>query len=301
MYPVLENSVTFYLEWLVEDPETGKWVSGPAVSPENTFIAPDGSRSQISMGPAHDQQVIWQLFSDYLKASEVLGIQKELVTRVAGVRENLAGPQTGSDGRLMEWRGEFAEAEPGHRHISHLFAMHPGSQINKEDTPELMKAAEKSLDHRIANGGGHTGWSAAWLISQYARLGNAAKANESLNTVLVKSTSPNLFGQHPPFQMDANFGATAGIAEMLIQSHAGYIHLLPALPAEWQTGEVTGLKARGGFMVDIAWENGALTSAAVTSIAGNSCDVVYKDFRKSLTFGKAGEQKEVKITPQHSW
>ena len=286
MYPVMEGAVRFYMDWLVEDPETGKLVSGPAVSPENSFIAPDGSRCQISMGPAHDQQVIWQLFSDYIYASDILGIGKELVGHVKNAREQLAGPEIGSDGRLMEWANEFPEAEPGHRHISHLFAMHPGSQINIVDAPELMKAAGKSLDYRIDHGGGHTGWSAAWLISQYARLQDGEKAEESLNTVISRSASPNLFGQHPPFQMDANFGSTSGIAEMLIQSHAGYIHLLPALPSDWETGEVKGLKARGGFEVDITWENRQVTEAKITSLFGNPCEVLYNGDKKILTLAK---------------
>ena len=205
MYPVLKGSVEFYMDWLVEHPVTKELVSGPAVSPENSFIAPDGSRSQISMGPAHDQQVIWQLFTDFISASNELLVKDEFIAQVKNAKEKLAGPKIGSDGRLMEWAEEFPEVEPGHRHISHLFALHPGAQINLEQTPELAMAAKKSLDHRIANGGGHTGWSAAWLINQYARLQEAEKAKESLNTVLSKSTSPNLFGQHPPFQMDANF------------------------------------------------------------------------------------------------
>lgn len=283
MWPVLEDAVKFYLEWLVAEPGTGRLVSGPAVSPENTFIAPDGSHCQVSMGPAHDQQVIWQLFSDYLDASEILGIENDMLEKVAGAKERLAGPEIGEDGRLMEWRENFAEAEPGHRHISHLFAMHPGSQINIKDTPGLMQAAEKSLDYRLAHGGGHTGWSAAWLISQYARLAKAQKAKESLNTVISKSTSPNLFGQHPPFQMDANFGTTAGIAEMLIQSHAGYIHLLPALPVEWSEGSVKGLKARGGFTVDMAWEKGELVKVIITSQKGKPCEVMYQDRINTLS------------------
>ena len=276
MYPVLKGSVEFYLDWLIEDPTTGKLVSGPAVSPENSFIAPDGSRSQISMGPTHDQQVIWQLFNDFVFASNELGNRDELVKQVAEAKEKLATSKIGSDGRLMEWAHEFPETEPGHRHISHLFALHPGGQINMEHTPELAAAAEKSLDHRIANGGGHTGWSAAWLINQYARLQESEKALSSLKVVLSKSTSPNLFGQHPPFQMDANFGSTAGIAEMLIQSHAGMIHLLPALPEEWQTGSVKGLKARGGYEVDIEWENGALVSAHIYSDNDDKIRIKYK-------------------------
>ncbi|MCE4563439.1 glycoside hydrolase family 95 protein [Maribellus sp. CM-23] len=294
MYPVLKGASEFYVDWLVSDPETGKLVSGPAVSPENTFIAPDGSRSQISMGPAHDQQVIWQLFTDFIYASEELGMENDFVREVKEVRQELAGPKIGSDGRLMEWAHEFPEVEPGHRHISHLFAVHPGEQINTWDTPELVNAAKKSLDYRIANGGGHTGWSAAWLISQYARVFEGDNAKNSLNTVLRKSTSPNLFGQHPPFQMDANFGTTAGIAEMLLQSHAGVLHLLPALPEEWPEGSVKGLKGRGGFVVDMNWKNSRLVSAKIYSEKGGKIRLLYNSDYTELSL-EPDETNEYKV------
>ncbi|MDY7394509.1 glycoside hydrolase family 95 protein [Aureibaculum sp. 2210JD6-5] len=295
MYPTLKGSVEFYMDWLVKDPKTGKLVSGPAVSPENTFIAPDGSKSQISMGPAHDHQVIWQLFTDFLMASNELGIDSDFTKKVATSLEQLDGPKIGSDGRLMEWAEEFPEAEPGHRHISHLFAVHPGAQINLEQTPKLALAAKKSLDYRIENGGGHTGWSAAWLINQYARLAEPEKAKASLETVLAKSTSPNLFGLHPPFQMDANFGATAGITEMLLQSHTGTINLLPALPKAWKTGSVKGLVAKGGFVVDLAWKDGKLTTAQIKAIHNGGIKIKYgaKEISKTM---KAGESFEFKAS-----
>ncbi|MDR1221685.1 MAG: glycoside hydrolase family 95 protein [Tannerella sp.] len=292
MYPALRGSAEFYAGWLVENPETGKLVSGPAVSPENTFVAPDGSHCQISMGPAHDQQVIGQLFQDFLMASDELGIADEFVEKIKDSRERLAGPQVGSDGRLMEWAEEFPEAEPGHRHISHLFALHPGLQINREHTPELAEAAKRSLDFRIASGGGHTGWSAAWLISQYARLHEAEQACKNIHAVLSKSASPNLFGQHPPFQMDANFGTTAGIAEMLVQSHEGNIRLLPALPARWPAGTVSGLKARGGYELDITWENGKLLSAVIHATRDGDVEVKYGDTKRLLSL-KAGEKATI--------
>lgn len=281
MYPVLKGAVEFYMDWLVTDPKTDKLVSGPAVSPENTFVAPDGSQCQISMGPTHDQQTIWQLFDDFEMASEALQINDAFTQEVADAKGRLLETRIASDGRIMEWAQEFPEAEPGHRHISHLFAVHPGSQINLLQTPELAEAVSKSMDYRISHGGGHTGWSSAWLISQYARLHRAEKAKESLDKVLEKSLNPNLFTQCPPFQIDANFGTTAGIAEMLLQSYiyeqgAYIIQLLPSLPEGWKNGKFSGLKARGGFEVSVEWKDGVMVRAEIKSLLGNPFRVWYR-------------------------
>lgn len=242
------------------------------------------------MGPAHDQQVIWHLFKNFIDASNALKIKDDFVQSVVEAQEKLIKPKIGSDGRLMEWNKEFEEAEPGHRHMSHLFALHPGYQIDINKTPELALAAKKSLDFRIKNGGGHTGWSAAWLINHYARLGEAENAKQFLNTVLTKSTSPNLFGLHPPFQIDGNFGTTAGIAEMLIQSQSGEIRLLPTLPKEWDKGQVKGLCARGGFVVDMEWKESELVSAKISSAKGGTCNVNYKGNVTELVL-QAGEER----------
>ncbi len=279
-YPVLKGAIEFYMDWLTENPKTKELVSGPAVSPENTFVAPDGSHSQISMGPAHDQQTIWQLFDDFAMISSELSIDDDFTRQVADAKDRLADTKIGSDGRIMEWADEFPEVEPGHRHISHLFAIHPGSQINMLQTPDLIEAANKSLDYRIQHRRGYVSWSSAWAISQYARLHQAEKAKENLDDVMKKCINPNLFTICPPFQIDANFGTTAGIAEMLLQSHVydqgGYIiQLLPSLPADWKKGEFSGLKARGGFEVAVKWENGQIVDASVKSLQGNKFRIWY--------------------------
>lgn len=284
-YPLMKGSAAFILGFLIKD-KNGLLITAPSYSPENSFIHPvTGKPTQITYAATMDIQIITELFKAIITASKELNIDKAFAARLQQTLDQLPPVRINSYGGIQEWIEDYKEAEPGHRHISHLFGLHPGTQVH-EKTPASFEAAKKTLEHRLANGGGHTGWSRAWIINFYARLKDGDKAFEHINALLSKSTLTNLFDDHPPFQIDGNFGGTAGIAEMLLQSHLETIELLPAMPAAWKTGEVKGLRARGGFIVDMKWQDSKLVTATFTSLQGKQLNFIYK--------GKS-EQRELKI------
>ncbi|MFB6138074.1 MAG: glycoside hydrolase N-terminal domain-containing protein [Halobacteriaceae archaeon] len=275
-YPIMREAAAFALDYLVED-DAGRLVTAPSVSPENIFVGPDGFEGWLCVAPTVDVALLRELFGNVVAASEVLDRDPAFRERCATALEALPDYRVGSDGRLQEWRAEYEEHSPGHRHLSHCYGAHPGDQITPRRTPELADAVEASIEHRLEHGSGSTGWSQAWLVNQYARLGDGEAAHRHVRTLLGEYTADSLLDLHPPFQIDGNFGGAAGVAECLLQSHEGEVALLPALPDAWSEGRFAGLRARGGFEVDLAWADGSPTEATVTSTAGERCRVRVPD------------------------
>ena len=261
-YPVMRGSALFLLDYLTQGPD-GKLVTCPSTSPENRFFTSDGMEAAISAASTMDIWLTRDLFRHCVMASETLGVDEELGARLKSALVMLREPQVAADGHLQEWWEDLGEPEPGHRHMSHLFCLYPGDEVTPRSTPALAAAARRSLERRLANGGGGPGWSRAWVVGLWARLLEGHLAWESLQRLIEGSLSDNFFGSHDPgvFQIDANFGAAAAIGEMLLQSHTGTIDLLPALPPAWPEGQVAGLRARGGLTVGITWQEGRVTEA----------------------------------------
>ena len=274
-YEYIRENALFFMDMLFEDGH-GRLLSGPSTSPENRFFVTDdkGERkaAYITMSPTMDTEIIGGLLRFYKETEEILGIHPEDGILAGEMADRLPPLSVGKHGQLMEWAKDYDEPEPGHRHVSHAFGLYPAAQITRA-TPELYKAIRVTMERRLASGGGHTGWSRAWLINMFARLRDGAGTYANIRALFTKSTLPNLFDTHPPFQIDGNFGGAAGIGEMVMQSHEGFISLLPALPDALADGSFTGLCARGGYVLDAIWEAGAVTSFTVASAENKAVDV----------------------------
>lgn len=304
VYPTMRGAAEFLRSILIEHPE-GYLVTGPTTSPENGFYLSDedmkrGIVTHICLGSTMDNQIAREIFSAVVSASEILGIDSELREEYKATINRLVPNRIASDGRVMEWMEEYREAEPEHRHVSHLFGLYPAAQITRH-TPEHMEAARLTLD---ARGDAGTGWSRAWKICFWARLGDGDRAHKLLGSLLEPAikdgahhggTYPNLFCSHPPFQIDGNFGGSAGIMEMLLQSHDGAITLLPALPTAWREGEFRGLKARGNIEVACRWSEGEITDAWLLSSTDKTVTVRTADGREQEVECREGERVKVKF------
>jgi alpha-L-fucosidase 2 len=294
-FPLMKGAAQFCLDWLVENKD-GVLVTAPSTSPENVFITDKGYKGTVSIATTMDMSLIWDLFTNTIQASRHLGVDEDFRKILIEKRQKLYPLLVGKKGNLQEWSQDWEDEDPNHRHVSHLFGLFPGRQISLIRTPEFANGARRSLELR---GDGGTGWSKGWKINLWARLhdGNHAYKliREQLKLTGLEGTNygngggtyPNLLDAHPPFQIDGNFGGTSGITEMLLQSHDEVVHLLPALPDVWATGKITGLKARGGFTVDIAWNKKVITEVKIHSSLGNSVRIMSPSKLKGKGLAKA--------------
>ncbi len=289
-FPAIGQVAQFYSDWLVTDPRDGSLISVPSTSPENRYLDADGKAVANTMGSAMDQQVIQEVFTNYLEAAALLNenppLRKTITEQLKKLR---SGFVLGSDGRLLEWDREYEELEKGHRHMSQLYGFHPGTMVTPDEQPEIFEAVRKTLAYRLEHGGAGTGWSRAWLINCSARLLDGEMAAHHIQLLFQKSMYDNLFDGHPPFQIDGNFGYTAGVAELLLQTHEkNKLRLLPALPPLWSEGSISGLMARGNIKVDMRWDKGLLTQAQFTPATDTALTVIYKE--QSYTLELKGQQ-----------
>jgi len=296
-YPLMKGAAEFVLDWLIEG-EDGYLITAPSTSPENRYRTPDGYEGATTIATTADMGMIRELFRDLIEATEVLDRDPEFRGQLESARDRLVPYRIGRDGSLQEWFYDWEDVDPQHRHQSHLFGLYPGTQIDPESTPDLAEAARAALEIK---GDESTGWSKAWRINLWARLRDGDRAyklyRELLRFVPLEEdvrysggggTYPNLMDAHPPFQIDGNFGGTAGVAEMLVQSRNGEIRLLPALPSAWPRGSVRGLRVRGGAEIGLEWRGGTLQSVSLRATVGGSFRVVYRDASRTVEL-EAGE------------
>ncbi|MBO5069521.1 MAG: glycoside hydrolase family 95 protein [Roseburia sp.] len=293
-YPVMKDAVLFFHDFLIE--VDGKLMTCPSISPENTYILQSGVKGCNGVGAAMDSEILRDLMEGFLRASKVLEIRDDVTEQTREILRKLPELQIGKHGQIMEWREDYEEEEPGHRHISQLYALHPSHQITADRTPALAEAARRTLERRLQYGGGHTGWSCAWIVNFYARLGDGDKALESLERLWEKSTFFNLMDNHPMaggflFQIDGNMGATAAIVELLVQSDEDRVILMPALPGKWKKGRLTGVSIGKGVKMDLEWQDGKVSGCYLRAACDREIVMVYGQQRKTVhvTAGKCCE------------